>query len=59
LAAFVNDHQEEIESIEIRPLAILLDGSVEVREACVAVSDCFERSLRTPPGAAADNTRAR
>jgi acetyltransferase len=45
LAAFVNDRREEIESVEVRPLALLLDGGAEVREACVAVSDSFERSL--------------
>ncbi len=45
IAAFVNDRRGEIESVEVRPLALLLDGSAEVREACVAVSDWFERSL--------------
>jgi acetyltransferase len=44
VAAFVNDRREEISSVELRPLAVLMDGSVEVREACVAVSDFFERS---------------
>jgi hypothetical protein len=45
VAAFVNDRRNEIESVEARPLAILFDGSAEVREACVSVSDWFERSL--------------
>jgi hypothetical protein len=49
LAAFVNDRRREVEAVEVRPLAILLDGSVEVREACIAVSDFFERSLSDPP----------
>jgi hypothetical protein len=44
VAAFVNDRREEISSVELRPLAVLLDGSVEVREACVTVSDYFERT---------------
>jgi len=44
VAAFVNDRRREIEGVELRPLAVLLDGSVEVREACVRVSDWFERS---------------
>jgi hypothetical protein len=44
VAAFVNDRRLEIEGVELRPLAVLLDGSVEVREACVRVSDWFERS---------------
>jgi hypothetical protein len=45
LAAFVQDHRHALESVELRPLALLLDGSVEVREACVAVGDAFERTL--------------
>jgi hypothetical protein len=44
LAAFVNDRRSEIEAVELGPLAILLDGSAEVREACVSVSDFFERA---------------
>jgi hypothetical protein len=44
IAAFVNDRRQEIESVELRPLALLLDGSAEVREACVTVSDWFERN---------------
>jgi hypothetical protein len=50
VAAFVHDRREEVESVEVRPLALLLDGSVEVREACVSVSDAFERSLSLPAG---------
>jgi hypothetical protein len=50
LAAFVRDRREEVESVELRPLALLLDGTAEVREACVRVSDAFERSLAAPPG---------
>jgi hypothetical protein len=45
LSAFVHDRRQEIESVELRPLAVLLDGTVEVREACIAVSDHYERSL--------------
>jgi ATP-grasp domain len=44
LAAFVNDRGQEIEAVELQPLAVLLDGSAEVREACVTVSDWFERN---------------
>jgi acetyltransferase len=51
ISAFVHDRRSEIETVELRPVALLLDGSVEVREACVAVSDAFERSLSMPPGA--------
>jgi hypothetical protein len=53
VSAFVNDRRDQIESVELRPLALLLDGSVEVREACVSVSDAFERSLSAPPAASA------
>jgi hypothetical protein len=42
LAAFVDDRRDEIESVELRPVALLLDGTVEVREACVQVSNAFE-----------------
>ncbi|HKP59253.1 MAG TPA: acetate--CoA ligase family protein [Polyangiales bacterium] len=48
LSAFVHDRRQEIEAVELRPLAVLLDGSVEVREACVSVSDHFERALPDP-----------
>jgi hypothetical protein len=44
VSAFVAERRNEIESVELRPLAILLDGSAEVREACVTVSDWFERN---------------
>jgi hypothetical protein len=48
LAAFVNDRRDEVDAVEIRPLAVLLDGGVEAREACIWVSDRFERSLDNP-----------
>ena len=44
VAAFVNDRREQIERVELRPLTVLMDGTVEVREACVSVSDWFERN---------------
>jgi hypothetical protein len=50
-SAFVDARRAEVDSVELRPLAILLDGSAEVREACIAVSDAFERSLIAPPAA--------
>lgn len=58
LAAFVHDRRDEIESVEVRPLALLLDGSAEVREACISVSDCFERSLASPSGTAHGGARS-
>lgn len=45
LCAFVNDRRQEVDAVELRPLAVLLDGSVEVREASILVSDYFERTL--------------
>jgi hypothetical protein len=45
LAAFINDRAKEVESVELLPLALLAEGGVEVREACVAVSDSFEQSI--------------
>ncbi len=45
LAAFVHDRREDVEAVEIDPLAILVGGGVEVREACVKVGDVFLRSL--------------
>lgn len=51
LSAFVHDRRREVTSVELRPLALLLDGSIEVREACVTVSDAFERMLQAPPTA--------
>lgn len=51
ISAFVHERREQVDSVEVRPLAVLLDGSVEVREACVSVSDAFERSLGAPAAA--------
>jgi hypothetical protein len=45
LAAFVHQWRDEIESVEVNPLAILVGGELEVREACVTVGDAFSRSL--------------
>lgn len=51
LCAFVHDRRREVTSVELRPLALLLDGTIEAREACVTVSDAFERMLHTLPNA--------
>jgi len=45
LAAFVHQWRDEIESVEVNPLAILVGGQLEIREACVTVGDAFSRSL--------------
>jgi hypothetical protein len=47
LAAFVRDRAAEIVSVEIHPLAVLVGGGIEVREACVTVGDAFVRSLES------------
>ncbi len=45
LAAFVHQWRAEIEAVEVNPLAILVGGELELREACVTVGDAFSRSL--------------
>ncbi len=45
LTALLDAHREEIASVELRPLALLLGGSVEVREACITVADVFVRRM--------------
>jgi hypothetical protein len=45
LAAFVHQWRDQIESVEVNPLAILVGGELEVREACITVGDAFSRSL--------------
>ncbi len=45
VAAFVDDRRREVERVEIDPLAVLIGGGAEVREACVTVGDAFLRSL--------------
>ncbi|MCA9534999.1 MAG: acetate--CoA ligase family protein [Myxococcales bacterium] len=45
LAAFVHAFREYVREVEISPLAVLIGGEVEVREACVVVGDAFERSM--------------
>ncbi|MBC7172186.1 MAG: acetate--CoA ligase family protein [Polyangiaceae bacterium] len=51
LAVFVHDWPDEIESVEICPLAVLVGGDVEIREARVQVTDAFTRSLEEPRSA--------
>jgi hypothetical protein len=45
LAAFVHQWRNEVEAVEVNPLAILVGGELELREACVTVGDAFSRSL--------------
>jgi hypothetical protein len=48
MAVFAHDWPDEIESVEACPLAVLVGGDVEVREARVQVTDAFTRSLEEP-----------
>ncbi|MBK8168891.1 MAG: acetate--CoA ligase family protein [Sandaracinaceae bacterium] len=48
LAAFLLDRQGELDAVELNPVALLMGGAVEVREACVHVGDAFLRSLDAP-----------
>lgn len=45
LAAFTHQWRDEVEAVEVNPLAILVGGELEIREACVSVGDAFSRSL--------------
>lgn len=45
VAAFVNDHRDEVDQVEFLPVALLVGGGIEVREACVTVGEAFRRSL--------------
>lgn len=46
LTAFTLAWRAEIASVEVNPLALVVGGGIEVREACVTVGDAFSRSLR-------------
>ena len=46
LAAFVHAWRNEVTHVTIDPLAVLLDGQLEIREACVTVGDAFSRELQ-------------
>lgn len=48
LAAFVNEHRDVVDRVELHPLALLLGGNIEVREACVSVGDAYLRTLESP-----------
>ncbi len=45
LAAFVHQWRNEVDSVEVNPLAILVGGELELRQVCVTVGDAFSRSL--------------
>ncbi|MEZ4251085.1 MAG: acetate--CoA ligase family protein [Polyangiales bacterium] len=46
VAAFTHDWRAEVSVVRLRPLVLLVDGSVELREASVVVTDAFERRLQ-------------
>ena len=45
-SAFLADFTDEVAAVELRPVAVLVGGDLEVREARVDVTDAFERALR-------------
>ncbi|MGB5812970.1 MAG: acetate--CoA ligase family protein [Polyangiales bacterium] len=45
LAAFVHEWRDQVDAVEVNPLAILVGGELEIRQACVEVGDAFSRSL--------------
>ena len=48
LGRFVHDHRNEVTAVEMRPMALLVNGELEVRETCIHVSDAFSRELESP-----------
>jgi len=48
VAAFVDDWRDEVTSVQVDPLAVLVGGGIEAREACVTVGDAFLRTLELP-----------
>jgi len=45
LAAFVDAYRVEVERLELHPVALLVGGGAEVREAAIQVTDAFVREL--------------
>lgn len=45
VGAFIDGHAPAVTRLELRPLAILPGGRIEVREACVTVGDHYLRQL--------------
>ncbi len=48
LGAFLHRWRREVNLLHIEPLAVLVGGEVEVREAAVTVSDAFEQDFYGP-----------
>jgi hypothetical protein len=45
VASFVDLYRNEIERVELHPVALLVGGSAELREAAIEVNDAFVREL--------------
>jgi hypothetical protein len=45
VSAFVDGYRNEVERLELHPVALLVGGGAEVREAAVEVTDAFMREL--------------
>ena len=45
VASFVDTHRDEVERVELHPVALLVGGGAEVREAAIQVTDAFVRAL--------------
>lgn len=45
LGAFVHDFRDEVVTVRVPSLALLVGGGLEIREACVEVSGVFEQTL--------------
>jgi hypothetical protein len=45
VAAFVDSYRAEVERLELHPVALLVGGGAEVREAAIEVTDAFMREL--------------
>lgn len=44
-ATLAAQHRQSIATIELRPVALLADGNIEVREACIGVSEAFQKAI--------------
>lgn len=45
IASFVDAYRDEVKLLELHPVALLVNGGAEIREAAIAVTDAFLREL--------------
>ena len=45
IGAFVRDFSQEVDRVDLHPVALLVGGGMEVREAAIQVTDVFSRGL--------------